>query len=164
MVRAGKRFVGERRQGDGRIVSVTYNPLPDGGGVMTFSDITDAREREARVEESEARFRYLFRNSPMPMWVYTVDGRQILEVNEAAIEVYGYSREEFLRLTLLDLRPPEDAERLQRYLHGTSASKLYAGTWRHRHKDGKIADVDVYLPTSISTTSITTARRPGLRC
>ena len=50
MVRAGKRFVGERRQGDGRIVSVTYNPLPDGGGVMTFSDITDAREREARVE------------------------------------------------------------------------------------------------------------------
>jgi PAS domain S-box-containing protein len=142
---AGKRFEAERKQPDGRTVSVIYNPLPDGGGVMTYSDVTEARDREARLEESEARFRYLFRHSPMPMWVYTVDTRRILEVNDAAIAVYGYSREEFLELTLLDLRPPEDIPRLQQYMHGVSSADLYAGTWRHRHKDGKIADVDVYL-------------------
>jgi PAS domain S-box-containing protein len=126
-------------------VSVVYNPLPGGGGVMTYSDVSEAREREMRLEEGEARFRSLFRHSPMPMWVYTVDGRQILEVNEAAIATYGYSREEFLGLTLLDLRPPEEADRLRQYLHDMSANGLYAGTWRHRYKDGRIADVDVYL-------------------
>jgi PAS domain S-box-containing protein len=145
LVRAGKRVVAERKQHDGRTVSVVYNPLPQGGGVMTYSDVTEAREREARLEEGEARFRYLFRNSPMPMWVYSVDGQRILEVNDAAIAVYGYSREEFLNLTLFDLQPREDYERLRQYLHGAATDRLYAGTWRHRHKDGKIADVDVYL-------------------
>ena len=81
----------------------------------------------------------------MPMWVYETDLRDILEVNDAAVAAYGYSREEFLRLNLFDLRPPEDVERLRNYLHGRSASQLFAGEWRHRHKDGKVVDVEVYL-------------------
>ena len=44
LVRSGKRFVGERKRSDGRTVSVTYNPLPGGGGVMTYSDVTEARD------------------------------------------------------------------------------------------------------------------------
>ena len=144
LARAGKRVVVERKQADGRTVSVTYNPLASGGGVMTYSDVTEAREREARLERSEARFRYLFMHSPMPMWVYALDSRNILEVNDAAVATYGYSREEFLGLTLFDLRPPEDADRLRNYLHGGSAPQLFAGEWRHRHKDGKVVDVEVY--------------------
>jgi PAS domain S-box-containing protein len=145
LVRSGKRFIGERKRADGRTVSVSYNPLPGGGGVMTYSDVTEARGREARLEESEARFRYLFMHSPMPMWVYATDSRDILEVNDAAVAAYGYPREEFLRLNLFDLRPPEDVERLRTYLHGKSTSQLFAGEWRHRHKDGKVVDVEVYL-------------------
>jgi PAS domain S-box-containing protein len=145
LIHSDRRVVAERKQADGRTVSVAYNPLPNGGGVMTYSDITEARQREARLEESEARFRYLFLNSPMPMWVYAVDTRRILEVNEAAVAVYGYSRDEFLGLTLFDLRPTEGAERLRHHLHGMAADKLYAGQWQHRHKNGRIVDVDVYL-------------------
>ena len=81
----------------------------------------------------------------MPMWVYATDSRDILEVNDAAVAAYGYPREEFLRLNLFDLRPPEDVDRLRTYLHGKSTSQLFAGEWRHRHKDGKVVDVEVYL-------------------
>ena len=144
-VRTGGRMEGERRRRDGRVMSVVYNPLPGGGGVMTYADVTEARDREARLQASESRFRYLFQSSPMPMWVYSIDKRHILEVNDAAIAVYGYSREEFLKLSLYDLRPPDEAVRLRKYLHRMSATQLYAGEWRHRRKDGRLVDVDVYV-------------------
>ena len=79
------------------------------------------------------------------MWVYETELRDILEVNDAAVAAYGYSREEFLSLNLFDLRPPEDVERLRNYLRGSSASQLFAGEWRHQHKDGEVVDVEVYL-------------------
>jgi len=145
LVEARRRFVGERRRHDGRVISVGWTPLPEGGGVMTYSDVTEARTREARLEEGEAKFRYLFLHSPMPMWVYAVDTRRILEVNDAAVAAYGYPREEFLGLTLYDLRPAEDAERLDRYIDDKKMNGLYAGEWRHRYRDGRIAEVDVYL-------------------
>ncbi|MBY0317770.1 MAG: PAS domain S-box protein [Reyranella sp.] len=145
LARVNKNTVIERKRADGRTVSVGYNPLPGGGGVMTYSDVTEVRDREARLEESEARFRYLFRHSPLPMWVYSLDNRDILEVNDAAVAAYGYSREEFLHLNLYDLRPPDEIDRLRQYLHDVTAAQLFAGEWRHRHKDGKIVDVEVYL-------------------
>ena len=145
LARTGERVVIERKRADGRTMSVSYTPLPGGGGVMTYSDVTEARDREGRLTESEARFRYLFRHSPMPMWVYALDSHNILEVNDAAVAAYGYSREEFLGLNLFELRPPEDVDRLRAYLRGRSASQLHAGEWRHRHKDGKVVDVEVYL-------------------
>ncbi len=79
------------------------------------------------------------------MWVYDIDGRDILEVNDAAVATYGYSREEFLASNLSDLRPQDEVDRLRQYLHGATASQLFAGEWRHRHKDGKIVEVEVYL-------------------
>ena len=145
LARAGKRIVIERKRADGRTVSVSYNPVTGGGGVMTYSDVTEVRDRESRLEESEARFRYLFRHSPLPMWVYDIDNRDILEVNDAAVATYGYSREEFLGLNLYDLRPLDEVDRLRQYLHGVTASQLFAGEWRHRHKDGKVVEVEVYL-------------------
>lgn len=92
LVRSGKRFVGERKQADGRTVSVSYNPLPGGGGVMACSDVT-----EARLEKSEARFRHLFM-AFTDADVGLCDGLgDIVEVNDAAVVAYGYPREEFLR-------------------------------------------------------------------
>ena len=145
LLRAGERAVIERKRADGRTMSVSYTPLAGGGGVMTYSDVSEVRDRESRLQESEARFRYLFRHSPMPMWVYAIGSQNILEVNDAAVAAYGYSREEFLALNLFDLRPPEEGQRLRTYLQGRTASQLNAGEWRHRHKDGKVVDVEVYL-------------------
>jgi PAS domain S-box-containing protein len=145
LVRSRERFVGERRRGDGRIVAVTFNPLPEGGGVMTYSDVTEVRAHEARLAESEENFRYLFRNSPLPMWVYKVETLEFLEVNDAALSKYGYSRDEFLTMTLKDIRPEEDVERLEQWMRKPPTDRLHAGEWRHRTKGGRTFDVQVFL-------------------
>ncbi|MDP1963627.1 MAG: PAS domain S-box protein [Reyranella sp.] len=145
LVRSRERFVGERRRGDGRIVAVTFNPLPEGGGVMTYSDVTEARMHAARLAESEENFRYLFRNSPLPMWVYQTETLKFLEVNDVALSKYGYTRDEFLAMTLKDVRPAEDVERLEQWMQKPPTDRLHAGEWRHRTKGGRIFDVQVFL-------------------
>jgi PAS domain S-box-containing protein len=60
----------------------------------------------------EERYRLLFDDNPQPMWLFDAETLAFLEVNNAAIENYGYSREEFLQMTILDIRPQEDVVRL----------------------------------------------------
>jgi len=61
---------------------------------------------------SEDQYRLLFEGNPNPMWVYDEETLRFLAVNEAAVRVYGYSREEFLAKTIVEIRPPEERERL----------------------------------------------------
>src|SRR5438093_10652785 len=61
---------------------------------------------------SEASYRLWFDNNPQPMWVYDLDSLAFLAVNDAAVDHYGYTRTEFLRLTIKDIRPPEDVAAL----------------------------------------------------
>ena len=75
-----QRFVTERRRKDGRIVSITFNPLPAGGGVMTYTDVTEARLREAELAMSEENFRHRFRNLPLPQWVYSMETLRFLSL------------------------------------------------------------------------------------
>jgi PAS domain S-box-containing protein len=77
------------------------------------------------------------------MWVYDVDGLGFLAVNDAALHEYGYSRDEFLSLTLSDIRPPQDIPAMQASVAALSAGFRPRGTWRHRRKDGSIMDVEV---------------------
>ena len=95
------------------------------------------------LRESEERYRLLFEHNPNPMWVYDRETLVFLAVNNAAITHYGYSREEFLAMTIKDIRPSEDVpallEKLGRKLEGLNA----AGTWRHRKRDGTIIDVEI---------------------
>ena len=93
VVKAGQRLEGERARRDGRIFAYAFNPLPEGGGVLTFSDVTEARKREARLARSEEGFRYRFRNLPLPVWTYSSRTLKFLDVNDAAIAEYGYTRE-----------------------------------------------------------------------
>src|SRR5690606_5349652 len=65
-----------------------------------------------KAKESEENYRALFNNSALPKWIYEEGSLQIVEVNEAAISHYGYSREEFLSMTIKDIRPREDIPRL----------------------------------------------------
>jgi PAS domain S-box-containing protein len=171
LIQSRERFVGERRRGDGRVISVAFNPLPEGGGVMTYSDVTEARDHQARLAQSEENFRYLFQKSPLPMWVYSIETLKFLEVNQAAISVYGYSRDEFLAMTLKDIRPPEDVGKLMQWLQQPWVHNLQAIDWRHRRKDGRILDVDLFLgdiefgsePARLSVTIDITARKQAER-
>ncbi len=110
------------------------------------------RQLEARIEErtralaeSEARFRNLFDHSPVPKWVYSTTTLRFLEVNDAALSMYGYTREEFLSLNLMDIRPPEEAERLRSWLRTAQGNRHHGLHWRHRRKDGRVFDVEIFL-------------------
>jgi len=95
------------------------------------------------MPDSEGQYQILFQANPLPMWVYDVQTFAFLAVNNAAIEHYGYSREEFLAMTILDIRPAEDVPRVKEVLPGIRAGLHHAGVWRHRKKDGVIIEAEV---------------------
>ncbi|HKT09640.1 MAG TPA: response regulator [Gemmatimonadaceae bacterium] len=96
-----------------------------------------------RLAQSEERYRLLFEHTPLASWVFDRETHRILAVNEAAERAYGYSRKEFLDLTIDVLRPPEDVPRLQHEL-GRPPRRLHpVGLWRHRTKAGETIDVDI---------------------
>ena len=77
------------------------------------------------------------------MWVYDLETLKLLEVNEAATQHYGYSRHEFLRMNIADIRPKQDLPRLLEDVAHVRTHRQYSGQWRHRLKDGRIIDVRV---------------------
>ena len=77
-------------------------------GIRTLRNAAEHRRTEAALRESEERYRMLFERNPHPMWICDVETHAFLEVNDAAVAHYGYSREEFLQMTKDDIRPPED--------------------------------------------------------
>jgi two-component system cell cycle sensor histidine kinase/response regulator CckA len=98
---------------------------------------------ERAVTESEGHYRILFEGHPHPLWVYDRETLAFLAANEAAVRHYGYTREEFLRMTLEDIRPPEDVEKLREHRRKSGEGLHEAGEWRHRKKDGTIIDVAI---------------------
>ncbi|MDE2082350.1 MAG: PAS domain S-box protein [Burkholderiales bacterium] len=102
------------------------------------------RERaHAEQRESEARWRLLFERHPVPMWIFDQQTHRILVVNDAAVEAYGWSREEFAAMTLHDIRPPEDRPALEADL-AEPRHRLHGGQlWRHRRKDGSVFEVEI---------------------
>ena len=96
------------------------------------------------LSEPEARYRLFFDANPLPAYVHDCESFRFLEVNQAAIEHYGYSREEFLSMTIHDIRPAEDVPRLVRHLARGLRRTGYTGMWRHRKKDGSLITVEVF--------------------
>jgi PAS domain S-box-containing protein len=74
----------------------------------TLQDLTEHRRNEARALGAESRFRFLFHGNPLPMWILDVASQRFLEANAAALEKYGYSREEFLAMSMKDIRLGDD--------------------------------------------------------
>ncbi len=85
----------------------------------------------------------LFESNPQPMWVFDAETLGFLDVNDAAVRQYGYSRDEFLRMTIMDLLPREDAPGLH---HGLERSAIHRGEValaQHQRKDGTIVDMEL---------------------
>jgi PAS domain S-box-containing protein len=113
------------------------------GGVVVLHDITEQNRAEEALRQSEERYRLLFDSNPHPVWVYDLQTFAILDVNQAAARSYGYSREEFLSLTIKDIRPPEDVPALLEDARKALREAQTTSIWKHRKKDGTQIDVEI---------------------
>ena len=116
--------------------------------IGAIEDITAERMAEQALLDSEQSYRQLFDNAPLPKAIYDIETLRILDVNRTAVEHYGYSREEFLSMTALDIRPPEEHAKLFSALSGLELNtRRKAGIFAHRKKNGENIQVEVSLTT-----------------
>jgi hypothetical protein len=113
--------------------------------LVALSDVTRLLRAEALCQ-SEANYRSLFELNPAPMWICDEDTLEFLDVNEAALKLYGWSNHEFLGMTAKDIRPPEDVPEFLRHVKQQRGSRVvFVGERRHLKRDGSVFDVAVTI-------------------
>jgi len=137
-----------RKDGSQFWANAVITALKDGTGKLRgFSkiirDVTEHRRAQELLQESEERHRKLFDNNPHSTWVYDRETLRFLAINAAAVRHYGYSRDEFLTMTLKDIRPAEDIPRMLENVKSAKDGTGSLGTWRHKKKDGTLIDVEI---------------------
>jgi two-component system cell cycle sensor histidine kinase/response regulator CckA len=106
-------------------------------------EIMERKVAEVAALDSEERYRLLFEANPLPMWVYDLETFGFLAVNDAAVNHYGFSRDEFLGMTIKDLRPSEEVPALTSNIARITDGLGEAAVWRHRKKDGATISVEI---------------------
>ncbi len=137
-----RHYETERIRKDGRTVniSLTVSPLKDKNGVINGAS--------GIARESEKKYYNLFHNYPVPTWVIDQDTFKFLDVNKAAVAHYGYSYDEFLSMTAVDIRPHDEKKR---FINLDRSKDHFGarGLWKHIRKDGTIINVEISLDNII---------------
>ena len=123
-------------------------PLRDSNGeiigIMGVSaDITDLKLTEGSLKESEERYRELFLNNPVPTYIFDTESFEFVEVNDAMVENYGYTREEFALMTLRDIRIPEEVDDMIKNVRESGKEAFHSTSMYHRKKDGTVFPVEI---------------------
>jgi PAS domain S-box-containing protein len=121
---------------------VVIQPVPEGIFILS-ADITERKRYDEALNESEKRYRLLFEYNPLCMWVYDVETLSFVDVNEAACAAYGFSRDEFLKMSIKDIRPEDDVPALLMDVASTDAAIDGPNIWKHRKKDGTLIDAEI---------------------
>ncbi len=159
---------------DGKIVWLgqnVYLQIHNGeltGFFTVARDITERKKADTALQTSEKRFRNLFENNPLPSWILDIDTMKFLEVNNAAQKYYGYTRDEFLNMTIFDIRPQEEIKNIDVAIQDVKLKEFSTMQSRHRLKDGTLIDVfitwnkfvyDTRLAVFVTAQDITESKR-----
>lgn len=136
------------KNGDEFPVELAIVPIFQDGKIFFCGFIRDISERKKADEillESERKYRLLFESNPLPMFMISPEDFSIVDVNEAAVNHYGYSKADFIQKNMVDLRPPEDRERFIKNAGQSFAAPTNAGMWTHIRKDGTTIKVEIFV-------------------
>ncbi|MGE5625439.1 MAG: sensor histidine kinase [Bacillota bacterium] len=100
-------------------------------------------QTEAELRTLEIEYRDVFKAHPTPLWIFDRESLHIIAVNDAAINHYGYSRREFLKMTIKDIRPETDVATLGGHFLERLPNLSHSGTWKHKKKNGSLIDVEI---------------------
>jgi len=142
------QFVSRSAAGEDRWLDLIVSPIKDRtnetvGFRGLARDVTERKRFEEALRDSEERYRLLFESTPQPIWVYNEETLGFLAVNEAATRIYGYSRDEFLSMTINDIRPREDIPTLMIKNVADPDELVISSPWRHRTRDKKTIYVEM---------------------
>ncbi|MBR0830227.1 EAL domain-containing protein [Bradyrhizobium manausense] len=125
------------RMTDGRSIRVLSEQLRDGGYISLHEDITESLRQQAS-------FRLLFDNNPVPMGVFEYGTWKFIAVNDAAVDLYGYTREEFLERAVTDFAVVADPDAYLKMLEALPLAERDGVIVKHRRADGRVLNVKIF--------------------
>lgn len=141
-----KNATGEWRWLETKLTNLLNDPAVK-GIVSNSRDVTEKKKAEEAIKESEERYRNLFFNNPMSIYIWDIETYEILEVNETAQREYGYTREQFLQLKTLDLRNAEEISVYKSFVNDLKNDKsenIHRVIWKHKNSNGDPLFMEVY--------------------